>query len=387
VARSAHSGTVTGAGEVVGTALYIAPEQVARQETGPAADVYALGALAYHCLAGQPPFQGRNPIAIALQHLDDDPPPLPDDIPAEVRAIVRTALSKDPADRFPSAGVMAQAAESAVTSPDTSPNRIGGPIIPTNTTGGPGTPADTIASTDPPADRNDKPGTPTGTIASTDAPADTIAGSGIPDTTGGSGVPAGRDGGTKPGGTGREGGAFGGGVRMTRPAAPARTGLLPATAGETGDRPNRVSPADSGDRKRRLLPVLILAAVVLFGAAGVLAITDPFGLFAGDPKPTMNAPAGPVKSAVRSPSAESGGGIADENPAEPENSERTRTPGTRSPSPTATRPSETPTTTAPTGEATTGTTSTPEETATTTSPAETDGPGEDEGDPDEQQAG
>lgn len=114
VARSAHSGTVTGAREVVGTALYIAPEQVTRQQTGPAADVYALGALAYHCLAGHPPFQGDNPIAVALQHIEDEPPPLPADIPAPVRDLVRTALSKNPAARFASAGAMADAADAAV---------------------------------------------------------------------------------------------------------------------------------------------------------------------------------------------------------------------------------------------------------------------------------
>ncbi|WP_433791094.1 serine/threonine-protein kinase [Actinoplanes sp. CA-252034] len=113
VARSAHSATVTGAGEVVGTALYIAPEQVSQHVAGPPADVYALGALAYHCLAGHPPFQGNNPIAIALQHLEDEPPELPGDVPPAVRDLVRTALSKRPEDRFASAGVMAEAAYSA----------------------------------------------------------------------------------------------------------------------------------------------------------------------------------------------------------------------------------------------------------------------------------
>jgi serine/threonine-protein kinase len=113
VARSAGSATLTGAGEVVGTALYIAPEQVSKQVTGPAADIYALGAVAYHCLAGRPPFLGDNPIVVALSHLNDDPPPLPDDVPGPVRALVARALAKDPADRFPSAAAMADAAEAA----------------------------------------------------------------------------------------------------------------------------------------------------------------------------------------------------------------------------------------------------------------------------------
>ena len=110
VARSAESATLTGAKEVVGTALYIAPEQVSKQVTGPAADIYALGAVAYHSLAGHPPFLGDNPVTVAMSHLDDDPPPLPDDVPEPVQALVATAMAKDPARRFRSAGAMADAA-------------------------------------------------------------------------------------------------------------------------------------------------------------------------------------------------------------------------------------------------------------------------------------
>jgi eukaryotic-like serine/threonine-protein kinase len=113
VARSAQSAALTGAKEVVGTALYIAPEQVSKQTTGPSADVYALGAVAYHCLTGHPPFVGNNPIAVAMQHLKDPPPALPGDIPEPVRLLVETALAKDPAQRFSSAASMAEAADAA----------------------------------------------------------------------------------------------------------------------------------------------------------------------------------------------------------------------------------------------------------------------------------
>ncbi|WP_328460073.1 serine/threonine-protein kinase [Actinoplanes sp. NBC_00393] len=113
VARSAHSVTLTGAREVVGTALYIAPEQVSKRATGPAADLYALGAVAYHCLAGRPPFLGDNPLAVALQHLEQEPPPLPASVPDSVRELVATAMAKDPAERFPSAVAMASAADTA----------------------------------------------------------------------------------------------------------------------------------------------------------------------------------------------------------------------------------------------------------------------------------
>ncbi|HEU4426474.1 MAG TPA: protein kinase [Pilimelia sp.] len=113
VARSASFASVTGTGEVIGTALYMAPEQVSKQAISPATDIYALGAVAYHCLTGSPPFTGGSPVEVALRHLDDDPPPLPDHIPADVRALVATAMAKDAGDRYPTAAAMADAAEAA----------------------------------------------------------------------------------------------------------------------------------------------------------------------------------------------------------------------------------------------------------------------------------
>ncbi|GIF01304.1 serine/threonine-protein kinase [Paractinoplanes rishiriensis] len=113
VARSSRSAALTGAGEVIGTADYIAPEQVSKRTLGPGVDVYALGAVAYHCLSGHPPFLGDNPLIVAMQHRNDDPPPLPEDIPPAARSLVTTALAKDPAARFRSAAAMAAAADRA----------------------------------------------------------------------------------------------------------------------------------------------------------------------------------------------------------------------------------------------------------------------------------
>ncbi|GAA0424347.1 hypothetical protein Aca07nite_22030 [Actinoplanes capillaceus] len=113
VARSATSQTLTGARNVVGTACYIAPEQVSKQVVGPAADLYALGAVAYHCLAGAPPFTGDDAVTIALRHVSEEPPPLPPAVPAAVRELVEQALAKDPAARAPSAAAMAAAATDA----------------------------------------------------------------------------------------------------------------------------------------------------------------------------------------------------------------------------------------------------------------------------------
>jgi hypothetical protein len=117
VARSAAVTSVTGTNAVLGTALYMAPEQASGRPVSPATDIYALGAVAYHCLAGHPPFMGGSPLDIALRHVTDEPPALPDDVPAPVRDIVGRALAKDPAERFPSAAAFAQAAGAAVAEP------------------------------------------------------------------------------------------------------------------------------------------------------------------------------------------------------------------------------------------------------------------------------
>jgi serine/threonine-protein kinase len=113
VAYSAAVTRVTGVNDVIGTALYMAPEQISKLAVSPATDVYALGAVGYHCLAGQPPFPGDNPVRVALRHLEDDLPPLPPDVPAPIRAVITRAMAKDPADRYPSAAEFATAVEAA----------------------------------------------------------------------------------------------------------------------------------------------------------------------------------------------------------------------------------------------------------------------------------
>ncbi|WP_344610153.1 serine/threonine-protein kinase, partial [Dactylosporangium salmoneum] len=118
VARSAALAAVTATNDVVGTALYIAPEQVSKRPIGPATDVYALGAVAYHCVAGHPPFTGESPVAIAVHHLNDDPPPLPPDVPSPVRRLIARAMDKDPSQRFPSAAALAAAADAVASGVD-----------------------------------------------------------------------------------------------------------------------------------------------------------------------------------------------------------------------------------------------------------------------------
>jgi eukaryotic-like serine/threonine-protein kinase len=110
VARSVAAAGITGTNNVIGTALYMAPEQAAGRRVSPATDIYALGAVAYHCLTGHAPFGGGNPLEVAGKHLHEEVPPLPAEVAPPVAALVARALAKDPADRFATAEELATAA-------------------------------------------------------------------------------------------------------------------------------------------------------------------------------------------------------------------------------------------------------------------------------------
>ncbi|WP_428962742.1 serine/threonine-protein kinase [Micromonospora fluostatini] len=113
IARSELVGQLTAAGSVLGTASYISPEQATGAVATAASDVYALGVVAYQCLAGRRPFEGDNPLEIAMKHVRDTPRPLPGDIPPPVRSIVERAMAKDPAARWSSAAALAGVARQA----------------------------------------------------------------------------------------------------------------------------------------------------------------------------------------------------------------------------------------------------------------------------------
>jgi serine/threonine-protein kinase len=112
VARSPAVTQVTVANAILGTAMYMAPEQASGHPVSPVTDIYALGAVAYHCLAGRPPFDGDTPLEIALRHVSEEPPPLPADVPPRAQMLIARAMAKDPADRYPTAAAMAAAARS-----------------------------------------------------------------------------------------------------------------------------------------------------------------------------------------------------------------------------------------------------------------------------------
>ncbi len=110
IARTLDATQLTRSGIVMGSAHYISPEQARGDQAGPASDQYALGVVLYEMLAGEVPFTGEAPVAIALKHLHEPPPDLravrPDLSPATA-AIVRRLLSKDPGRRYTSAADLA----------------------------------------------------------------------------------------------------------------------------------------------------------------------------------------------------------------------------------------------------------------------------------------
>ena len=105
----------TSSGLLKGKIQYMAPEQAIGKRVDRRSDVWALGAVLYYLLTGQPPFEGENPLAtLHLLTTPGEPPPLPDDIPLPVHALVRRALEKDPDSRVATAAQLQKAIESAM---------------------------------------------------------------------------------------------------------------------------------------------------------------------------------------------------------------------------------------------------------------------------------
>lgn len=109
IARASDGLGLTGTGQVMGTPQYLSPEQARGNAATPASDVYSLGVVAFECLVGRRPFDAESPVATALAHLNDPVPTLPATVPPDVAAVVRRALSKDPAERYADGAAFADA--------------------------------------------------------------------------------------------------------------------------------------------------------------------------------------------------------------------------------------------------------------------------------------
>jgi eukaryotic-like serine/threonine-protein kinase len=101
--------TMTQTAQVIGTAQYLSPEQARGERVDARSDLYSTGCLLYELLTGRPPFTGDSPVAIAYQHVRENPIPpsrIDPEIPGWADAIVLRAMEKDPGDRYQSAGEM-----------------------------------------------------------------------------------------------------------------------------------------------------------------------------------------------------------------------------------------------------------------------------------------
>jgi eukaryotic-like serine/threonine-protein kinase len=101
--------TMTQTAQVIGTAQYLSPEQARGERVDARSDLYSTGCLLYELLTGRPPFTGDSPVAIAYQHVRENPVPpsrVDPEIPTWADSIVLRAMAKDPGDRYQSAGEM-----------------------------------------------------------------------------------------------------------------------------------------------------------------------------------------------------------------------------------------------------------------------------------------
>ena len=105
-AMSDTSATMTQTSAVMGTAQYLSPEQARGIKVDPRSDIYSMGCVLFELLTGEPPFTGDSPVAVAHQHVHEDPPwpsHVKPEIPRELDSVVLKAMSKNKDNRYQSA--------------------------------------------------------------------------------------------------------------------------------------------------------------------------------------------------------------------------------------------------------------------------------------------
>ena len=114
--RSGHEGRLTEAGIIIGTPVYMSPEQAMGDPVDARSDLYSVGCVLYEMLAGAPPYDGELPMAITAQKLVDPVPPLRarrEEVSAAVEAALVKALACKADDRFPTAAAFGAALDAA----------------------------------------------------------------------------------------------------------------------------------------------------------------------------------------------------------------------------------------------------------------------------------
>ena len=109
IAMGATAGTIVKTDEVMGSVHYVSPEQAKGEKTGPRSDIYSLGVVLYEMTTGALPFDGDNPVGVALKHVREDallPSQVNPAIPLRLENIITAAMAKNPSRRFENARQM-----------------------------------------------------------------------------------------------------------------------------------------------------------------------------------------------------------------------------------------------------------------------------------------
>jgi serine/threonine-protein kinase len=112
IAQRESSLELTLAGSVVGSPIYMSPEQIRGEKATPQSDIYSFGVTLYELIAGQPPIQGKNSYELMMGHLNKTPKPLRElrpEIPEYISDVLAKALQKEPEKRFASASALLDA--------------------------------------------------------------------------------------------------------------------------------------------------------------------------------------------------------------------------------------------------------------------------------------
>lgn len=107
----------TATGAVVGTAMYMSPEQIRGEQPDRRSDIYSLGVTLFEMVSGQPPFQADSAMTLMMMHVNDpvpDPRKLNPEVPEQLIAVINKALAKNPNDRYQTAAEMASALRNAL---------------------------------------------------------------------------------------------------------------------------------------------------------------------------------------------------------------------------------------------------------------------------------
>jgi serine/threonine-protein kinase len=280
IARLADQVPLTQTGQVMGTAQYLAPEQATGQTATGSSDIYSLGVIGYECLSGHRPFSGESQIAIALAQVNDAPPPLPESLPAPVRALLMSMLAKDPKNRPANAIKLAEAAE-AIRNGDISAARaaVPGMLLFDADTGPITAPVDTATA-------------PTGVIGA-QRDSSSAATSALPVLGAGAAGAA----------AGMAAGAAGSSAADEPQGTLARANALAAERNWTPEETTYDDePADEPQRKGRspwTWPLIALILLLLFALAGFLV--SQLGLFSPSGNPSSSAPATSAPATSASP--------------------------------------------------------------------------------------